>query len=440
MNLSVIGLFVRRLFRERTIWVLPVTAFAVASALTLAVAGGVHFFWTIPGEMGAFYKVLSSIALALLVLPLASLAGAAARLLARRRDERLSSLRLIGASTATLTGLAVVEATVLAAVGALVGVVGWAVLMPLIGLLPFAGGRIGVPAQWIGAPGVLAVLAGLTLVAAVSSLTGLRRIAITPLGVRTRQRAQAVHWVRLLVFGALVVGGQLMIAAARGSADMGIAIAVVLVALAVPLLALHLLGPWVLSLGAKLRLRRARTPEALVAARTVLDAPRQAWQQVGALSVTTYVGVMAGAGLSLATQGEATVSRPEELILMQDLRTGVLVTVLISFVLAACSVALNQSAQVVDRAELHRGLSYAGMPVQRIHAMRRTSVMLALGTVMVVSVGAAMITGAPLISASVLFAPLSLLVVVGTLVAGVLLVRAGVDVTAPALRRSVATA
>ena len=116
MNLSVIGLFVRRLFRERTIWVLPVTAFAVASALTLAVAGGVHFFWTIPGEMGAFYKVLSSIALALLVLPLASLAGAAARLLARRRDERLSSLRLIGASTATLTGLAVVEATVLAAV------------------------------------------------------------------------------------------------------------------------------------------------------------------------------------------------------------------------------------------------------------------------------------------------------------------------------------
>ena len=94
----------------------------------------------------------------------------------------------------------------------------------------------------------------------------------------------------------------------------------------------------------------------------------------------------------------------------------------------------------LDRAELHRGLSYAGMPVQRIHAMRRTSVMLALGTVMVVSVGAAMITGAPLISASVLFAPLSLLVVVGTLVAGVLLVRAGVDVTAPALRRSVATA
>ena len=38
MNLSVIGLFVRRLFRDRTIWVLPVTAFAVASALTLAVA------------------------------------------------------------------------------------------------------------------------------------------------------------------------------------------------------------------------------------------------------------------------------------------------------------------------------------------------------------------------------------------------------------------
>ncbi len=438
MNLPVISLFVRRVFGDRTIWVLPVTAFAVSSALTLAVAGGVHFFWTLTGELAPAYTVLSSIALALLVLPLTSLAGAAARLLARRRDERLSSLRLIDASTATLTGLTVVEATVLAA-GAVAGVLGWAALLPLIGLLPFAGGSIGVSAQWIGVPGVLAVLAGLTLIAAVSSLVGLRRIAITPLGVRTRQRAQAVHWVRLLVFVALVIGGQLMVAAARGSADVGVAVAVVLVALAVPLLALHLLGPRVLSLGPKRRLRRARTPEALVAARTVMDAPRQAWQQVGALSVTTYVGVMAGAGLSLAGKGEGWITRPEELFLKQDLRTGVLVTVLISVVLAACSVALNQSAQVVDRAELHRGLSYAGMPVSRIHAMRRTSEMLALGIVMIVSVAAAMITGAPLIGASVLFAPLSLLVVVTTLVAGVLHVRAGVDLTAPALRRSVAT-
>lgn len=219
---------------------------------------------------------------------------------------------------------------------------------------------------------------------------------------------------------------------------MDIAIAVLLVALAVPLVALHLLGPWVLSLGARLRLRRARTPEALVAARTVLDAPRQAWQQVGSLSVTTYVGVMAGARLSLADVGAASFTRPEDLVLMQDLRTGVLVTVLISFVLASCAVALNQSAQVVDRAELHRGLSYAGMPVRCIHAMRRASVMLALGTVMVVSVAAAMLTGATLIGASVLFAQLSLAVVAGTLVAGVLLVRVGADLTAPALRRSVA--
>lgn len=440
METRVISLFARRVFRDRTVWVLPVTAFAAASALTLAVAGGVHFFWTLPGEIGGFYKVLSGIALALLVLPLAALAGAAARLLARRRDDRLSSLRLLGASTATLTGLAVAEATILAAAGAVLGVVGWAALIPVIGLLPFAGGTIGVGAQWIGVPGVLAVLAGLTLIAGLSALTGLRRIAITPLGVRTRQNAQSVHWVRLLVFGALVIVGQLLIAVSKGAADVGLAISAVLVALAVPLLALHLLGPWVLSLGAKWRLRRARTPESLVAARTVLDAPRLAWQQVGSLAVTTYVGVMAGAGLGLASEGEATLTHPEDLMVMQDLRTGVLLTLLISFLLAACSVALNQSAQVVDRADLHRGLAYGGMPVRRIHAMRRASVMLALGTVMTVSIGAAVITGGPLIGASALYAPLSLLVIVASLVGGVLLVRGGVDVTAPALRRSVALA
>ena len=439
MSLRVIALFAGRVFRDRRVWVLPVTAFAVASALTLAVTGGVHFFWTVPGEIGGLYKILSGVALALLVLPLGALAGAAARLLARRRDERLSSLRLLGASGATLTALAVTEATLLAAAGAVLGVLGWAALMPLIGLLPFAGGTIGLEGQWIGGLGVLAVLAGLTAVAAVSALAGLRRVAITPLGVRTRQSAHGVRWVRLLVFGGLVVVGQLAVAVARGAGGIGMVIAAILIAVGVPLFALNFLGPWVLSVGARMRLRRARTPESLVAARTVLDAPRQAWQQVGALSVITYVGVMAGAGLSLGSVGTTASMSPEDLMVLQDLRTGVLVTLLISFVLAACSVALNQSAQVVDRADLHRGLVYAGMPVARVHAMRRRSVMLALGTVMGVSVVTALITGAPLVGASLLFAPLSVLVVVVTLAAGVLLVRVGVDITGPALKRSVVT-
>ena len=175
-----------------------------------------------------------------------------------------------------------------------------------------------------------------------------------------------------------------------------------------------------------------------MAARSVLESPRQAWRQVGALSVTTYVGVIGGAGLGVVATAGGTQMEPADALLMQDLRTGVLLTMVISFLLAACSVAVNQSAQVVDRAELYRGLAYAGMPLRRMHAMRRSAVMTSLGSVLVLSLASAMVTAAPLIGGAVFFAPVSLAVVAACLAAGVLLIRVGVDVTRPALRRAVA--
>ena len=44
-----------------------------------------------------------------------SLGGAAARLSARRRDDRLATLRLLGATPAAVSALAVIESAVLAA-------------------------------------------------------------------------------------------------------------------------------------------------------------------------------------------------------------------------------------------------------------------------------------------------------------------------------------
>jgi len=100
----VLRLFLGRLFADRQAWGLPVAAFAIVGTLTLLVAGGASSFWSITGDLAGFYLVLSVFALMLLVFPLAGLAGAAAKLLARRRDERLSSLRLLGAATGTVRG------------------------------------------------------------------------------------------------------------------------------------------------------------------------------------------------------------------------------------------------------------------------------------------------------------------------------------------------
>lgn len=210
---TVTRLFLSRLFANRQAWLLPVAAFAVVSALSLSVAGGVHFFFTLDedavAETGTLYMILAALAAILLVVPVASLAGAAARLLARRRDERLSSLRLIGASATLLRTLAIVEASVLAVVGSLIGVVGYLVLMPLAGLIHFAGGPIGISGMWLGIPGMLTVLAAIVLIGIAASIGGLRSIEITPLGVRTRQRPARVHWLRIVAAVVLLIAAQL---------------------------------------------------------------------------------------------------------------------------------------------------------------------------------------------------------------------------------------
>lgn len=441
MNRQLLGLFLSRLFTDRQVWALPVAAFAVVTALGLGVTGGVHYFFTLqtddPGIEG-LYKLLSGFALVLLLFPLASLATAAATLLARRRDERLSSLRLLGASSATITGLAVAEATVLAAAGAVVGLAGWAVLVPVIAVLPFAGGHVGLASQWPGILTVLAVLAGVVLLGALSALLGLRRVAVTPLGVRTRQRPRHVVWVRVLVAVGVLVAAQAAAGAMGTAQDAAWIVTLAVAALSAPLFAVQAIGPWVLSVAARRRARRAKTAERLVAARLVLEDPKLAWRQVGGVALTVYVGTVGAAGFGLldGLQADDAHMSAAERHLTADLATGVLVTMVVSFLLAACSVAISQAAQLLDRSDLHGGLVMAGMDVDTVHTMRRRAVMSALGTVLVFSLGAALVSALPVIGGAAVFAPVSLLVTVACLAAGVLLVRGGVEVTRPALRRS----
>lgn len=372
----------------------------------------------------------------LLIMPIASLAGAAAKLLARRRDERLSSLRLLGASSVLLRTLAVTEASVLAAVGSLLGVLGYLVLMPVAGLLHFAGGPIGTSGMWLGAPGILAVLATIIGIGVVSSFTGLRSIEITPLGVRTRQRPARLHWLRIVAAVALLVVAQLF-ANIYGAGGIMLAVVMVLAAFAVPMLALHFIGPWLIAAVTRWRLRRAKTAQSLVAARAVLESPQQAWAQIGGVTLTTYIGVVAGAGVSLANMGmdDAAASMTNaEINLLTDLRTGVLLTMVIAFLLSACSVAITQTAQVIDRGALYNGLRRIGMSFTQLQATRRGAVFGPLWIVLIFTLLTAVITAFPLLGIAVVASPLSMLVISGCCVLGVLLIWGGVQSSVPTLR------
>ncbi|OAV60186.1 hypothetical protein [Enteractinococcus helveticum] len=438
---TVTRLFLSRLFADRQAWLLPVAAFAVVSALSLSVAGGVRFFFTLGeqavGAMGGFYMILAALAAVLLVMPVISLAGAAAKLLARRRDERLSSLRLIGASSGLLRTLTVVEASVLAIVGALTGVIGYVVLMPLAGLLRFAGGPIGMAGMWLGLPGLLAVLAAIVVIGVSASIGGLRRVEITPLGVRTRQRPARLHWFRIVAAVVLLIAAQLF-ANALGAGSIMIVIVMILAAFAVPMIALHFIGPWLIKIVTNWRLRRASTAEALVAARAVLESPQQAWSQIGGVALTTYIGVVGGAGMSLAniatSDQDSAGMDPVEMNLVADLQTGVLLTMVIAFLLAACSVAITQTAQVLDRASLYQGLRRIGMSSAQLESCRRRAIFGPLWIVLIFTLIAAVATALPLLGIAVVVSPLSMLVVAACLVLGLVLIRVGLLSSTSTLR------
>ena len=411
--------------REKAL--LPVAAFAVVTTLLLTVLAGALSFLQWGDEEGMLYQLLACFALLLLVLPLMTLGGSAARLSARRRDEHLSTLRLLGASARTVRQVTVLEATVQALAGALAGVAGYLLFAPLVQLIHFRGDALG-SAYWLHPAAGLGAVLAVVLLAAVSSARGLRKVVVSPLGVRTRAAAQKVHWSRAVIAVLVLVACSLALAIPGAAA--AVAIMIIFGVFAAGMSVLNLVGPWLVARSARRRLRRADTPAALLAARIVLDSPKAAWRQVSALALVCFTAVVAGSAAA-AVQGSQA-EGPQDLLL-QDLMTGVLITVVAGFLMVACSAGISQAATVLDRGELYRSLDRMGMPREVIEAARIKAVMQPLVLVCSASVATSAVLLFPLVGAALLFAPASMVILAATVAAGVGLVRAGLAATAPVL-------
>jgi len=414
---------------------LPVTAFAIVTALLSTVLGGAQMFWAWDDEYGATYQALAVVALVLLVVPLASLGGAAARLSARRRDDRLATLRLLGATSSTVSALAVIEAGALALAGAAVGVALYVTFVPALALIPFRGQALGVEGVWLGAS-VAFVPLGVTALAIVSAVLGLRRVVISPLGVRTRQEVPRVHWVRLMIGAAVIVLAFGMMALLQVAGSLIVILAMLAAAFGGTIAVLNLMGPWVLRLVASGQARRAKAPARLLAARTVLESPKAAWRQVSGVAMTSFMAVFAGSGVAVLQAMSASDGDRESVLLLADIRTGLLITVVGSFLMVACSVGVNQAAGILDRRDLYRSLDMLGMPRSTMDAARRRAVMSPLRITAVGSAVAAAAVMLPLTGIALIVAPVSLLVIAAVLAAGIGVVWLGLRATRPMLERA----
>lgn len=417
--------------------VLPVTAFAVVGAVAFCAASLARVFWLVPDGGFGQYKVLAVGMLAVLVIPAGTLGGSAARLSARRREDRLAALRLMGASPGWTRGVALAEASLLAAIGAALGALCYGLFAPALALIEVAGVASERQDIWLPPLLLVAIFAALVLVSAISAGAGLRQVMISPLGVRMRTSAPKVDWLRAVVAAAVIVAGFVVLQFTSASwGAVGITAAIVLVLVAV-MSAMNLIGPFLVGQLARRRLARSQSAEALIAARGVLESPKAAWRQVSGVALASFVAVPAGSILGFLdmVRRVSPVVGPEELQFFADIRTVVIAAVAVSYLLVACSVGVTQAATVFERRALYVSLDRIGMPLSVMKRARRlvVSFPLMIAAVFPALVAAALL--APAVGVAVVTAPLFMVAVLACILLGVALVRCGVAVTDPLLRR-----
>ncbi|WP_223230987.1 hypothetical protein [Microbacterium jejuense] len=152
--------------------------------------------------------------------------------------------------------------------------------------------------------------------------------------------------------------------------------------------------------------------------------------------MTSFMAVFAGVGIAVADLAGGEGLDAESAQLFADVRTGILITVVGSFLMVACSVGVNQAAGILDRRDLYRSLDMLGMPQRTMDAARRRAVMSPLRLTAIGSAVIAAVVMLPLTGVALLVQPLALIVIAAVLAAGIGVVALGLSVTKPLLRRA----
>ncbi|MDO5495591.1 MAG: hypothetical protein Q4G64_07760 [bacterium] len=380
--------------------VLAVLAFTVSTWLALTVAGGTWMFVTRAGSYGAgdwtpmqsvaeFQILLALVACGLLVVPILGLGGAAARLGARGRSRRLASLRLLGMTGTDVVSMSLVETMVQAAVGVLAGTGVYLASLPLWHMISFQGrniegGEMLVP-WWLGLLVGLSVL----LLAGLSTVIGLERVRISPLGVSRNETPRALRVWRIAVLGVAVVAFAVVVQTMnfRAAELMGFAVVGGLIALVVG--GVNLVGPFVLQFAA-LPFTRTRRVSQLLAMRRITDDPRAAWRNVSAVALIALIAAFFACAPEFVAGGGATPPAGDpfaeaDYVMGQDIKTGIFITFGIGLILVAVQVLITQASGIFDRASESVALDRMGVPRETFAATRRSQVLMPLFVTLVIA-------------------------------------------------------
>ncbi|TDC77085.1 ABC transporter permease [Streptomyces hainanensis] len=231
-----------------------------------------------------------AVTLLLMTIPVLALAGQCARIGAPARDRRLAAIRLAGGTPRQAVAVAVAETGGAALLGALAGS---AIQLAARELLhrPDADGRLTLPTDVTVPPlGYAIIVLGVPLLAMPAAALLLRRVSVSPLGVRRRvSRPAPGPWPGVLIL--LGLGGYLALlpAVGRGGATDWVP-AVVLGGSLLTTLGVVLGVGWISATTGRLLHRFARRPATLLAARDLMADPWHGSRTLSALLAALVIG------------------------------------------------------------------------------------------------------------------------------------------------------
>lgn len=297
----------------------------------------------------------------LTVVPLLVFISTASRVAARRRDERFAALRLAGATQGQVRRLAILDALVGGAVGAVLGL--------LLFLLARAaaivvGGEAGDIARGITPVWWLAglVLLGLLGLVALASVVGLRPVLAGPLEVRRRQPGRTPRpWPLLLLLPVLALP-----VLQRGNPYyVDRQPAFVLAGLVLTMAGLVLSAPWLTVATGRFASSRAQRADVLLAGRRLADDPRA---QARATVPVVLVVLSATLGL-VALADSLRVDGGSDGTFLAQGYSAAGVGMLVSLVVGGAGLLLTTAESVLERRRTLAALHAGGAPLP---ALRRT--------------------------------------------------------------------
>jgi hypothetical protein len=240
------------------------------------------------GTRGFAYDVGFAVLIAAALVTIALVVANASRVGARRRESRLSALRLAGAQSGQIAKLIAVEAAITALPGALVGALVAIELRSVVeswpfGIWPVLSSDLTMPA-WEFA----LTVASIPTLAFASALLAMRGVANDPLGVKQRvlnsRPAGAILLVPLAGWGCLL----LAVGVGNGFSQYGKELAAI-IGTCVAAAGVALCGPWLASRCADLAHHFAHGPATLLGSRQLHAHPRTGSRAIASLVLGLFV-------------------------------------------------------------------------------------------------------------------------------------------------------